>query len=281
MLYDVRKDDKWGYIDSSGAVIYPVEATSCIIYSEGLGGVFYDTDLQITDETGSVVGGCKNVDVLAAAFSGGLLSVLDLRAELHGYVNRSGEWVIPPRFASARDFEDKRVAIAVNEARKEGIIDREGRWVQEPTCHRIFSFGSDTASATAFKHFPGDRKGSLRTFLIDERGKQVGNEFYDHGRGGAEGLLPVKRDSKWGVVNEDGTLVIPFAFEEINPFSEGLAPAQDGNGRWGAIDRNGHWAIHPTFAWIEQFSEGIVPGCGTGRHDSEMGLYRQRGKVGN
>src|SRR5262245_44498973 len=70
---------KWGYVDTSGKMVIPLEYTSAGSFSEGLAPVY--------------VGGA---DVMCTGLSGGKW----------GYINKNGEMVIKPQFSTARVFSE-------------------------------------------------------------------------------------------------------------------------------------------------------------------------------
>ena len=70
------------------------------------------------------------------------------------------------------------------------------------------------------------------------------------------GLTPVKNQGKWGYINEEGSLKIPFQFEAAKYFSEGLAAVRL-DGVWGFIDTLGHIIIEPEFVQVNDFSDGL------------------------
>lgn len=72
----------------------------------------------------------------------------------------------------------------------------------------------------------------------------------------SEGLLPIESDSKWGFINTDGLVTIPFMWKTVTPFSEGLAVIEADNGKWGYINTNGAIIIQPLFDNAFMFSEG-------------------------
>lgn len=54
----------------------------------------------------------------------------------------------------------------------------------------------------------------------------------------------------WGYIDIKGNLTIGAEFDDVSPFSEGLAAAMV-DGRWGYIDKQGSWTIPPQYhqAW--------------------------------
>lgn len=55
-------------------------------------------------------------------------------------------------------------------------------------------------------------------------------------------IVPHQKDGKWGFVDEIGTPMIVYAFDEVKPYSEGLAAVRTGD-NWGFIDLTGRLVI--------------------------------------
>ncbi|HRX49599.1 MAG TPA: WG repeat-containing protein [Spirochaetota bacterium] len=85
-----------------------------------------------------------------------------------------------------------------------------------------------------------------------------------------EELIPVKKDSKWGFININGTITIEPRFDYALSFSEGLACVQINN-KWGYIDSTGQIIIEPQFDDIPgNFKEGLVR---IAKFDKEPALF--------
>lgn len=72
-----------------------------------------------------------------------------------------------------------------------------------------------------------------------------------------EGMRAVEKDSKWGFMNEEGKLVIPYMYDAADDFSEGIATAKK-DGKVGYIDKNNKIVIPFTFAGAIPFSGGVA-----------------------
>jgi hypothetical protein len=75
-------------------------------------------------------------------------------------------------------------------------------------------------------------------------------------------LFPVMQNQKYGYMNREGKVVIPFQFEFAQPFSEGRAQVTVGTGqkaRHGFIDPPGAPIIPPRYYRAGSFSEGLAP----------------------
>ena len=256
MLYSVKKSGSWGYIDKTGSIVVPCHFEMVLDFAEGFGGLFHGDKLQIIDECGSVCGACIGLrEPFLTWFSNHLRKVTTVEKRT-GFIDARGDWVIQPRFRRARNFGNNVAVASSFDTSGEGMIDKSGAWICEPKFERIHQF-SDSASCSV-GYYTDDDLG-FGCILIDCAGNRVSDEFFEHGHGAAEGLVPVKRDGTWGVVSELGDLVIPFIHEGINPFSEGFAAARGSNGKYGLIDRTGHWAIHPLYDSIDsKVQDGLI-----------------------
>ena len=71
-------------------------------------------------------------------------------------------------------------------------------------------------------------------------------------------------DERWGGIDYAGNEVIPFIFDEIEPFFDttdyfiahvGSWP----DGSWGVIDRTGKWCVEPQFKWLNNdWNDGLL-----------------------
>ncbi len=72
-------------------------------------------------------------------------------------------------------------------------------------------------------------------------------------------VLLVVRDGKWGAVAGDGRIVIPFHYDLLLDFAEGLAPFQRTlDGSFGYLDETGAIRIEERFAFASPFSDGVA-----------------------
>ena len=136
-LYRFEKGDKTGYIDQSGNVVIPLKL-------EHLGGnyagEFHDGRLEIAVSDGVYVDttGKKVIDkgfYRGWDFSEGLAVAMRKGEEKWGYIDKTGEFVISPRFATSPNgyvwsFADGFAKIEVSG--KVGYIDHSGEFAIVP-----------------------------------------------------------------------------------------------------------------------------------------------------
>ena len=70
-------------------------------------------------------------------------------------------------------------------------------------------------------------------------------------------LIPILKDGKYGYINLDGEIVIPFKYKKVQPFSEGLAGVRE-HGLYGFIDTEGKYSLPPIYDYVDTFSNGFA-----------------------
>ncbi|NOT75677.1 MAG: WG repeat-containing protein [Cyclobacteriaceae bacterium] len=73
----------------------------------------------------------------------------------------------------------------------------------------------------------------------------------------SEGLIGIKRDGKFGFVDNRGRLRIANRYEGIGEFHDGLAPIQL-LGKWGYINKSDEIIIQPTYEFTGNFEEKVA-----------------------
>lgn len=89
-----------------------------------------------------------------------------------------------------------------------------------------------------------------------------------------EGLFPVKKDGKWGFVNEFGEEVVPLIFDYISHVREGMAGAMR-DGKWGFIDLS-DFSVYPL---IYEEAGSYSRGLAAVKMGGKWGYVDRRGNV--
>lgn len=221
----------------------------------------------ITPEFTEVV---RKYDKLAA-FSDGMAAVC--KNGKWGYINHKGEEVIPCQFDSEGEYnqimaahidENSCVSHAFHEGvalvrRNEewGVIDKEGKVVVEygkydflEDCHDgIICASNEDGESAVFFNKNGEKQFELD---IDE---YICSTFSD-------GLLPVRKEGKYGYVNVKGEVTIPCKYVYAAPFSEGKAIVrlEDVESGLRCIDKQGKelFRIQDDVCDIGEFHNGML-----------------------
>lgn len=178
---------------------------------------------------------------------------------LFGYIDESGDYVIPPQYHWASPFSEGWAAVCrgvcqnVLEAKDPiQFIDRKGRVVLSPGLSIVSRFSEGLAAA----QLPGDV--FSRFGYLDRTGKFAIYPRYSEARDFSEGLAATDD----GYINRKGDVVIRrVPVRDGGDFSEGLAIVLSREGRKQYIDRTGAVVLDPGYEEIGPFSEGLAPAC--------------------
>lgn len=186
-----------------------------------------------------------------------------------GYINRSGEVVIKPRFDWAEPFADGlalvRYAPRKNPSKPDelmegvGFIDKTGKVVIQLDNPLHINGESFSEGLTLYWTWTAE-KGNVYGY-IDTSGKiQIKARFYNASPF-VDGLAAVCTEwQKCGFINKAGEFVIEPRYRVTNPFSEGLALAGlEDYSIIGFINKSGETVIEPQFLNSgTRFNEGLA-----------------------
>ncbi len=172
-------------------------------------------------------------------------SLWDLRSHHNGrtgYIDRSGNWAIEPRFDQAYAFDGDRAA-AVFQGRW-GALDRKGQWTHAPgEVSHISTYGEGPLRAQV-----GQKWG-----LLDERGRWIAQPQFTFIRGFSNDRCVAMHDGLYGCLDANFRWIIEPRFQYLGAFCRGLAVAKLPGGSYGYIDENANWIIQPQFSTAHSF----------------------------
>lgn len=185
----------------------------------------------------------------------------------YGYIDKTGKFLIEPRFQFAGRFREGLAAVEV--ARKWGLIDKHGNEVVSPRFEKVGELSEGLAVLSV----------NGKWGYLDASGTMVIPAQFDSASDFSEDLAAVGVGEHVGYIDKTGRMVIPPQFYNSGNFSEGLAwagvakdspssPRQQGImvGRnkyvylqFGYIDKTGEWVIPPRFHAVDNFAQGLAP----------------------
>jgi hypothetical protein len=212
---------KFGYLNQKGALAIPDQFAWASDFHEGLAAVEPSKGKYgFIDKTGKVVLSAKewlHIDDFSEGLAGVTVKVVDNRVyrgyadEKTGYIDRSGKFVIQPRFDRVQAFSEGRALFfQTGKNSGYGFVDLNGQVVVEPEYVDAKSF-SEGLAAVAIK-------------TSDDK-------------------------NLWGYIDEEGQWVIKPQFQNGGSFDGGLAAVNcDEYGRYckAYVDREGkiRWQTH-------------------------------------
>ena len=229
-------EQKWGFIDRTGKLAIPYAFTDARDFAEERAWVVLDGKAGIIDPTGKVTfTGSKPPEGHWSEFTGGLARAYSQGK--WGYVDKSGQFLIEPRFDYAWDFSGPTAAVHLGE--RSLVIDRTGKVVVEmelPTrLEETFDGLTSFHAGRGILGFCGclRQDGHPPRFYFSQPPLgEVAPKF-------SEGLgrMSLSRTSMASSTAGESWSFRPV-FDGAGNFAEGLAPAAAGH-RMVLIDKNG------------------------------------------
>jgi hypothetical protein len=228
-LAPVQVGRKWGYVDVNGKIVVVPQFQAAGEFSDGL------AQFEVWDSISCSLSASESAvytkdDAPLYSFRMHDARPVDFEGcfpshARFGFVDLSGNIIIPATFVDASDFFDGLAAVSPETAQKKiGYIDRTGRIVIQARFDDALPFCEGRAAVEMY----------------------AGAE---HARG---------TSGKWGFIRRDGSFAIEPKFWAVKSFSEGLAEASIVSGNWGYIDESGKYIIPPKFSWSMPFSDGLA-----------------------
>jgi hypothetical protein len=212
---------RWGYINTSGAVVVKGQYDWAKPFKEGIARV------------GIMIGEPYTKDG-APAHDG-----------KEGYVDKSGRPITELKFEKAWDFSDGMAQVRVNG--KWGYIDKTGTIVISPQYDETGAFREGLAAV---------KINGLWGF-INKAGKLVIATQFDYVDGFSEGLAVVGRDGKSYYIDQNSNAALSPPFKGLGAFKSGLATFRQTD-RMGVLDKTGKIILDAQFNSIEILSGGII-----------------------
>jgi hypothetical protein len=246
-LAAVYLDDEWGFIDAEGKLKIKPHFREVDRFSGGIAAVQEDSGTwEYIDAAGNLAPGFSGLNFQESGlnFQEGLAAAQPDQGGKYGFINRSGEYVIPPRFQAAEPFSEGLAPVSSDN--RWGYIDKTGNYAIPPSFEEVMAFSEHLAAARSNKLWG----------YIDKSGNYVIPPSFEKVSAFSEGLAAVRSNKLWGYIDKSGNYAIPPSFEEVSACSEGLA-AMRLSGRWGYIGKNGQTRIPIRFP---RFAEPFVGG---------------------
>lgn len=288
-LFRIVQNNRAGYIDGKGRVVIP---PTLPFMGEG-GQAFHDGLLSLGISDGPFVDtkGQKVLDnhfYRVWNFSEGLAAAMETSNSSWGYIDRSGQFAITPKFpfyprGLVSDFSEGLAAVEVEG--KLGYIDRTGTFVIPPQFAAGTSFENglarvvvdgpcfytkyaavDPCIAGSPSMAPATRSDAeqppapirrCQWIFIDKTGRKAISSQFESAMAFHDGLAAVRSGDQWGFLNRHGAYEIYPAFKAVHSFSDGLALVSNGKDS-GFIDRSGALKIPVDYHHAEPFSEGLT-----------------------
>ena len=244
----VRTDGLWGIARSDGILLIPCEYEAISTFSVDRAVVMKDAAVYAVDNNNNRIAVIHEaVDDFGNLADDRIAMLID------------GSWIRATRelIPGAVMFEQLGMYsggyAAAKENGKWGVIDMAAKWMIPAEYDEIImdELGRCYAQGAVFA-----RKDDMVRLYS---GGMLTGEAYDDARPFSdEGFAAVKRNGKWGFIDEQGTVTIDFIFDDAQSFGQHLAAVMHGE-YWGYINMQGDIVIEPVFLEAKSFSNGSAP----------------------
>jgi len=276
----------------SGEVIETADYDGICDYTEGRAAVYY-CDRKLFKDGGYTVDNYKfgfidtdgnevipTVYDRAYPFSEGLAEVQI--ENKFGYIDYDGNIVLPLEYTSSQPFRGGYAPVSKIENGIEicGIIDKKGNFKEVKGAESISAFNNGVAQAW----------GNFGEIYIDVNGNEVEDPTtvnteiankYDEVREYKEGRAVVGVwQKKYGVVDEEGYIIIPVEYSYIYGYCEGMTPVNLNRGKDAYFDINGNKVTPFKYDATRDFHEGAAV-VGIGNYMDESLTVGVINKYGN
>lgn len=224
----VQRYQRWGLIDHSGREVLPT------VYEQMTSS--FDTLFFAGDQSGMALFDkrMKPLTDFVYTWSGGISEgrLPVQRADLYGFLDRSGREVIPCEYDRVGYFDLGRAMVSYNE--RYGIIDTAGRFVLPME----YEYSSLKRDAYIYRDSLALVERNGRFAYVNLDGNLVIDYYFDDAFEFADGLAAVRLNGRWGYIDTHGDIFLPFIFDLTTPFKHGRAEVIY-NGEVRKVDRRG------------------------------------------
>jgi len=188
-----------------------------------------------------------------------------------GYINEKGDFVLPPKYEMAREFQENGLAI-VQVNNLTGIINSDGYFIVKPKYDTISPFSEGRATVIDGEGFK----------VIDESGKEIspkGYSFIGDYQGGRVVVANTNEQGEYlyGYLNRRGKEVIPLSYESASDFQDGKALVKIKGGIYALIDLTGKVLKSYPYPFVDDYGEGAL--AFREINDGKWGYMDESGKV--
>jgi hypothetical protein len=175
----------------------------------------------------------------------------DDRRQRWGFAGPDGTFAIEARYADVQPFHEGVAWVQTHAMPNWALIDQSGRTLIGPAAgyRAVASFSDGLAWVSPEE--------TIRWIAIDPANRVRVSAGFDDVRPFRVGAAAVCRDGRWGAVDTEGRIVVPFQFDGfatplhdgryIDGFSDDGLAVVSVDGRKGVVDRTGRLVVRPAY----------------------------------
>lgn len=134
---------------------------------------------------------------------------------------------------------------------KNGVIDQSGKLLFKDTTgkYKKFIYIADGLFSAEI--------GDNTYAIVNAKGEPLTTDTYEWILGASDNYIEVTKKGKFGILDVSGKEIIPFIYDNVGYFKEGLAYVCKDN-KWGFVDETGKEKISPQFDYAIGFDHGLA-----------------------
>lgn len=286
--FPILEKSKAGFIDSTGNIVIPPQFDWASDFSGGLAAVEINRRFYLYREVGDTLGIPYYISS-AEAESLWNTGPIDpaIRIGKFGFIDTSGNLVIPAIYDDARDFSEGLAAVNIGgSSDEEGLLIEGGKWGYidksgQTVIDFHFDYVREFAEGLAYTIINLQQSG-----FIDKTGKlvmpfraEIVNDFkkdyatyqnnYDYGyidKAGkrypgplriSEGMKIITNSGMYGYADSLGNIIVNPTFDYGDLFTDGVARVRLGE-KWGFIKKDGAYLCQPVYDFVYDYAEGMA-----------------------
>lgn len=251
-LFPVKLNGKWGYINFDGNMVIEPKFEYAEFFHEGFA--------VVRSRSGNAILEKRNKG-FRDSFTGKLK--WHTTHQDYGYIDKSGEFLVEPRYDYADAFSEGRATVRIGDRHSGiyGYIDKSGSEVIKPQYPYLGFTKNDLNFSDGLAPVKIDRK----IAYINYSGHVEFQTDFDHAWAFSEGLAKVRKGTmekgKYGYIDKKGNVVIDLKFILAHSFSEGLAGAMIEDwtrGLFGFINKSGEFQIPRKYRRVGMFNNDFA-----------------------
>ncbi len=276
----VMKNGKWGYIDTTGKKLtefiydqaWPFEGGRALVML----GDFDTGKYGMIDLKGNYV--LKPEYAVITEFSEGFVKVSAEWGKC-GFADTTGEIVIAMVYSDVMKFTEGLAAVKVTES-DDGwaYINTKGELAIDMQFAEAYPFSDGLAAVGKKIENAVNVEAGLKFGFIDKTGKVVIPYRYDYVALFCDGLALVRNGDLYGYINKKGEEVIKIQYADAKNFQNGVAVVKV-NEKFGAINKKGEFIIKPEYDFVETTGDIIMLGSGNSSENAVIGYADMTGKI--
>lgn len=255
--FSCLNDNKWGIIDETGNQIIPCEYDEMIQMPDSSKDIFicyYDVDYNsnqyktkvLNKEDKEILTGYEQVEGIMNTAGGESMwyesNVLKFKKdEKIGLIDFSGKVVLQANYDDIKALDSVRNRLIITKENKRGLVDTAGNIIVDTNYDDII--GELTSSKTGYITVLESEGNKLYGYISSNGDKRIDPQYNEISiisdiKDPNKILLVVKKEDKYGIVDEQNNQILPIEFEEIDGLFTNNMFVCKKDSKWGIVNSN-------------------------------------------